>query len=292
MITPLFNGHFTERLFMYIIFKTKPKHKGFLGGLAAGIAGGLFASHQANKNRDFQAYHSANAHQIEVEDLKKAGLNPILSATGGSGASTPSGAMAQLPDLAGSINSAVAAKKTKKDIDLVEEQVKIANTEADIKKEKLEQEKLNTRRQNADFLAQYSRSSGMGGILSNLKPGLFRTGAIGLLNLLGMKNANQNSAGGLKSPASTPPNVNSGKVEKTVQDVMRESEVFKDDSLMDAVYEWLLKGRIEPIQTVIPPKSKYPKSKRYKTVPKGSTKYKHYNPERVPGSRLMYERFP
>jgi len=72
---------------------------GFLGGLFGGnsqveAADKTNASNQliAQQNRDFQASMSNTAHQREVADLKAAGLNPILSASGG-GSSTPSGSV-------------------------------------------------------------------------------------------------------------------------------------------------------------------------------------------------------
>lgn len=59
----------------------------------------------ASEQAAFQERMARNAHQYEVEDLQKAGLNPILS-VGGSGAATPAGSSAtmvapqiQIPDL-------------------------------------------------------------------------------------------------------------------------------------------------------------------------------------------------
>ena len=53
-----------------------------------------FNAAEAAKNRDWQEMMSNTAHQREVADLKAAGLNPVLSASGGNGAAVTSGATA------------------------------------------------------------------------------------------------------------------------------------------------------------------------------------------------------
>lgn len=53
-----------------------------------------FNASEAAKNRDWQKMMSDTAHQREVQDLLRAGLNPVLSVTGGNGSPVTSGATA------------------------------------------------------------------------------------------------------------------------------------------------------------------------------------------------------
>jgi len=108
------------------------------GGLATGAVSAFGARRQnqlameeAKRNRDFQMLMSNTAHQRQVRDLKKAGLNPILAA-GGSGASSPAGNVAPISDSIGQgVQSAVAAARAYAEIENIKARTNLVNNQAD-----------------------------------------------------------------------------------------------------------------------------------------------------------------
>lgn len=108
---------------------------GVLSGVM-GIAGTYLSNQQsaqqAQRQMDFQREMSNTAHQREVEDLRKAGLNPILSALG-QGASTPTGAQGTVndfgPGISKGFDTAIAMRGMQKELQMKD--ASIGNLDAD-----------------------------------------------------------------------------------------------------------------------------------------------------------------
>ena len=103
---------------------------GLLGTAVSTLAGHWSAKQNAKISRDQWAYQQSNAHQLEVQDLKNAGLNPILSASNSQIASMPqvsdNGVAGASANVLSSVLQASSAKELKL-MDLKIEEQKLKN---------------------------------------------------------------------------------------------------------------------------------------------------------------------
>lgn len=151
---------------------------GIIGGIGGSIVSGLFGKSNAAEQYDRQKELMALQHQYQVEDyqhryqwstedMRKAGLNPILAATNGiggsiNGVSSGTAAMAPTPDFSSAFNSAYQTQSQKeiarmqnsvakeelrlKELDIFsakekrENDIRIDNMMADIRKWSVEEE--------------------------------------------------------------------------------------------------------------------------------------------------------
>lgn len=110
-------------------------HEALIGGAFSLIGGRRRNRAQMRMAREqmrFQERMSSTAFQRQTKDLERAGLNRILGLSG-QGASSPSGAMAQIQDIVTpAVNTAIAARRASQEIKNLRAQEKLTTAQADV----------------------------------------------------------------------------------------------------------------------------------------------------------------
>ncbi|WNK12772.1 MAG: DNA pilot protein [Microvirus sp.] len=100
-------------------------------GLAGGMMGNAASAREADKARKFAFDVMRTGHQVEMRDLAQAGLNPILTATGGSGARASSANQATQDNPAKDVVSGAAiGNRMQAELGLITAQTEKAKAEA------------------------------------------------------------------------------------------------------------------------------------------------------------------
>lgn len=132
---------------------------GLLGTAVSALSGHWSAKQNSKISRNQWAYQQSNAHQLEVQDLKNAGLNPILSATNSQMASMPqvsdNGAASASANV---ISSALQASVSKQNAKL---QAEVEGQRIDNERKRLELDKERYGFQNRLDASQISLNEGL-----------------------------------------------------------------------------------------------------------------------------------
>lgn len=118
---------------------------GAIGGITSTILGNNSAKHEAEKNRQWQEQMSNTSISRRMQDLRNAGLNPLLAVeNASSGASTPSGSQAQLqqfnPEWLVALSNAKLQNAQAEKVEAEKEGIEKDNNMADTKHELLKKE--------------------------------------------------------------------------------------------------------------------------------------------------------
>lgn len=101
---------------------------GAIGGLFGGLMSAVMSAAEAKKQRDFIERMENTRYQRTMNDMRMAGLNPLLAYKQGAGSTSPGG-IAQVPDLGRAFSGGMTAGASAKDVStrssLAEEQKKL-----------------------------------------------------------------------------------------------------------------------------------------------------------------------
>lgn len=127
-----------------------------------------FQQSSLDQSQAFAAQQSSSAHQREVKDLRAAGLNPVLSGTGGMGSASPSASgmpgakYESVNALGNAVSTAMEARRNKAEVDNMRTQNIKINEETNVLAQQRAQLLADTMLKEQQRKTEYERTRGEG----------------------------------------------------------------------------------------------------------------------------------